>query len=297
MQIESENFHSQIQFPSKSDRISKKEIANKINEIAPYYKKALVNKTFLFLFEGENIEVRFKAENFLHLCGVETNHYISPKEFYRNACSGKLTAKNIFFSKEHTYKLGMKKITNLMNMIKLVKQDALIITDLYTKTKTYKLATTDCNVLICLDISKNNNQEEKMNILVPYSLRVEDVPTSRFDKIYEVDYVLSKETGSKEYNTIEFGNQFILDEYLEKHNITKYNIKIKHNYSDNNENENDMPQIKQEETLVEPQSIEQSIENVPINDKSKENIIYEKSNQDINDDISEEYDDDFDIEL
>ena len=37
--------------------------------------------------------------------------------------------------------------------------------------------------------------------------------------------------------------------------------------------------------------------NVPINDKPKENIMYEKSNQDINNDISEEYDNDFDMEL
>ena len=37
--------------------------------------------------------------------------------------------------------------------------------------------------------------------------------------------------------------------------------------------------------------------NIPINDKPKENIMYEKSNQDINNDISEEYDNDFDMEL
>lgn len=37
--------------------------------------------------------------------------------------------------------------------------------------------------------------------------------------------------------------------------------------------------------------------NVPINNKPKENIMYKKSNQDINNDISEEYDDDFDMEL
>lgn len=294
MQIESENFHSQIQLPSKNNKASKRDIAKRINEAAIYYKNNIINKDFLILFEGNSIEFSFTRKNFLHFCGVEAK-YMSALDFFKKASKGKVTSKNFYFTKDHPFNLASLKTENLINMFTLLQKDSLMITDLYTKTKSFKLGAIDCNIVICLDFVKSKMSDQYD--LIPFSLRVEDVPTSRFNKIYEVDYVLSKEAGSKEYNTIEFGNQFMLDEYLEKHNITKYNIKIKHNYSDNNENENDMPQIKQEETLIDTQPIEQSIENVPINNKSKENIMYEKSNQDINDDISEEYDDDFDIEL
>lgn len=54
---------------------------------------------------------------------------------------------------------------------------------------------------------------------------------------------------------------------------------------------------KQKASPIEIQNIKQETENVPINDRPKENIMYEKSNQDINNDISEEYDNDFDMEL
>lgn len=56
-------------------------------------------------------------------------------------------------------------------------------------------------------------------------------------------------------------------------------------------------QIIQKASPIEIQNIKQDTKNIPINDKPKENIMYEKSNQDINNDISEEYDNDFDMEL
>lgn len=58
-------------------------IIKRICEAAQIYKERLVGKTFLILFEGHSIEVMFKADNFLHLCGVDT--YLYAKDFYKKA--------------------------------------------------------------------------------------------------------------------------------------------------------------------------------------------------------------------
>ena len=65
--------------PTKDD---KKIIVERINNASKLYKNDLIGKTFLLIYEGKTLEVIFKAENFLHLCGVDTNLYA--KEFYRN---------------------------------------------------------------------------------------------------------------------------------------------------------------------------------------------------------------------
>ena len=44
--------------------------------------------------------------------------------------------------------------------------------------------------------------------------------------MYEVDYVLSKETGTKHYINIEYGNPDFLTSYLEKYSISDYSINI-----------------------------------------------------------------------
>lgn len=201
-----------------------------IHKNAVIYKKHLISKTFLLLFEGHSIEIMFKAENLLHLCGVDTK--LLAKDFYQKAYQKKLSDKEIYFSKKHPYDFAKIKLEHLPQAISLLSNESFVITDISTQTKMFKLGATDLEVIFCFDSQIDNNGNIINNILIPYSLRVEGIPNSKFGNMYEVDYVLSKKTGTKNYINIEYGNPDFLTSYLEKHSISDYSINISdHNSS------------------------------------------------------------------
>ena len=51
----------------------REKIVQEIKIAADLYRKHLVGKGFLYVFEGRYIEVLYKAANFRHLTGVATN--------------------------------------------------------------------------------------------------------------------------------------------------------------------------------------------------------------------------------
>ena len=53
----------------------REKIVQEIKTAASLYKKHLVGKRFLYVFEGRYIEVIYKAANFRHLTGVATKTY------------------------------------------------------------------------------------------------------------------------------------------------------------------------------------------------------------------------------
>lgn len=61
----------------------REKIVQEIKVAADLYRKHLVGKRFLYVFEGRYIEVLYKAANFRHLTGVATN--LSAKKFYSYA--------------------------------------------------------------------------------------------------------------------------------------------------------------------------------------------------------------------
>jgi hypothetical protein len=195
-----------------------------IHKNAVIYKKHLISKTFLLLFEGHSIEIMFKAENLLHLCGVDTK--LLAKDFYQKAYQKKLSDKEIYFSKKHPYDFAKIKLEHLPQAISLLNNESFVITDISTQTKMFKLGATDLEVIFCFDSQIDNNGNIINNILIPYSLRVEGIPNSKFGNMYEVNYVLSKKTGTKTYINIEYGNPNLLTSYLEKHSISGYSINI-----------------------------------------------------------------------
>jgi len=195
-----------------------------IHKNAVIYKKQLISKTFLLLFEGHSIEIMFKAENLLHLCGVDTK--LLAKDFYQKAYQKKLSDKEIYFSKKHPYDFAKIKLEHLPQAISLLSNESFVITDISTQTKMFKLGATDLEVIFCFDSQIDNNGNMINNILIPYSLRVEGIPNSKFGNMYEVNYVLSKKTGTKNYINIEYGNPNLLTSYLEKHSISGYSINI-----------------------------------------------------------------------
>lgn len=73
---------------NKKKSNDRKIIVCEINRAAQLYKKHLVRKKFLYVFDGRYIEVCFKTDSFRHLTGVETN--LSAKRFYQYAVKNQL---------------------------------------------------------------------------------------------------------------------------------------------------------------------------------------------------------------
>ncbi len=197
-------------FPKKSNN---SDIVKRIINAAKYYKQNLVGKSFAFLFEGRSVEVVFKTENFLHLCGVDTTLY--PKDFYRKAVRGTLKPFEIGFSNVHPYRFADIKTKNLIDALSLYKRDSLIVKNMSTKSRQYAIGATDLETVICFDEQTDDLGNRISEILVPYSLRIEEIANTRFTDIFEVDYVLSKKYNEHDYNTVEFGDDRFLLDYLE----------------------------------------------------------------------------------
>lgn len=91
----------------------RKNIVEEIKKAAALYKKHLVGKRFLYVFEGQYIEVIYKAQNFRHLTGVNTR--LSAKQFYSYAVRNLLEVHQIGFNRVHPYDLCVKK-SNILKM-------------------------------------------------------------------------------------------------------------------------------------------------------------------------------------
>ena len=130
----------------------------------------------------------------------------------------------IGFSDIHPYIFADIKTSHLNKALSMLKEDSLIITNISTSSKTYKLGTTNLEVVFCFDEQLDNNDNRVSDILIPYTLRIEEISNERFNEIYSVDYVLSKSNGHREYSQIEFGNKEKLLDYFNEHNITNYQL-------------------------------------------------------------------------
>ena len=73
----------------------REKIVQEIKVAADLYRKHLVGKRFLYVFEGRYIEVLYKAANFRHLTGVATN--LSAKKLYSYAAKKMLQASHEYY--------------------------------------------------------------------------------------------------------------------------------------------------------------------------------------------------------
>ena len=73
----------------------REKIVQEIKVAADLYRKHLVGKRFLYVFEGRYIEVLYKAANFRHLTGVATN--LSTKKFYSYASKKDASGFAVYF--------------------------------------------------------------------------------------------------------------------------------------------------------------------------------------------------------
>lgn len=184
----------------KQDRL---QIVTDIKKAAVIYKRKLVGKTFLYVFDNRAIEVIYKASSFMHLTGVESS--LSAKEFYKEAVNGKLTANQINFSARHPFPLCKKKIIHISSIASFATSECFLLEDISTSTACYKFGTTDMNFTLCLNREYDANGCPKGTNYIVQSLRDEDC-FDRSNNVFEVAYIFSKQNDVSQYTNLEYAD-------------------------------------------------------------------------------------------
>ncbi len=191
----------------------KKLLVRQICLAAQKYKKYLLGKSFLYIFEGHYFEVLFRKKDFLHMCGVDS--VLSATQFFKDAACGKLQPAQISFSRRHPYDLARKKITQLADLYYAVEKDVFMLEDLKTNTFTYQFAVADLDFTLCLSKDLDQWGERKSKHYIVRSLRVED-SFQKASKIYEVQLIVVKEQQAKKYSAISYRDEHFCVETLPK---------------------------------------------------------------------------------
>ncbi len=112
----------------------RKLIINEISKAAQLYKKHLVGKKFLYVFDGRYIEV----------------------------CS------------RHPYSLCKKKLKHICEIAVLARTENFMLEEILTNTKSYRFGTTNLDFTLCLNKEYDENGQEKSECYIVESLRDED---------------------------------------------------------------------------------------------------------------------------
>ena len=134
------------------------------------------------------------------------------------------------FDKTHPYDLAERKINHLENLYKVTCTNVMIATEIVTITAIYKIGVTNFQFVLLCGPNRDKTGTLIDDCLVPYSFRVEDISTSRFEELYEVKYIFSKQTNEKSYSTVTYKSEDLIsdlpDNIREKlKNILK-NVKV-----------------------------------------------------------------------
>ncbi len=182
-----------------SKKQDRKNIVKRIKTASVLYKKCLVGKRFMCVFDGRYIEVIFKAENFRHLTGVGTK--LSARRFYDYSVHGKLEESQIFFGQDHPFSLCQRKIQHINDIANMAESECFMLEEIKTSTMTYKFGTTDLHFTLCLNKELNENGLEKSECYVVQSLRDEDC-FSKCDSAYTVTHIFSRQNDQKKYTNL-----------------------------------------------------------------------------------------------
>lgn len=187
--------------------MGKSAMLKKIKRAALNYQQYLAGKTFLYVYEGKSVEVVFKNSSFLHLTGVSTK--LKAKEFYQHAKKKNgLRVQEFSFDAQHPYDLAEKKTDCLDELYKITCSEVLITKDVVTITASYCIGITDLQFILLCGPNKDKHGKIIDDCLVPYSFRIEEISNSKFGDLYEVDFIFSKNTNEKYYQTITYkGNK------------------------------------------------------------------------------------------
>ncbi len=187
-----------------SKKIDKEQIAKEICKAAKLYKKHLVGRRFVYVFDARYIEVLYKTVNFKHLTGVECN--MSAKDFYKNALKGRLQGPQIYFTKDHPYSLCKRKVKHLCDISILASSENFMLEEIVTDTRTYKFGTTDLEFSLCMNKEHDDQGAEKGDCYIVESLRDEDC-FSKSKNAYAVTHILAKDNTAATYTDVLFVDQ------------------------------------------------------------------------------------------
>lgn len=182
-----------------SKQQDRERIVEEIKLAADLYKRYLVGKRFLYVFEGRYIEVIYKAINFKHLTGVATN--LSARQFYGYATKKMLQASQIYFTSKHPYVLCKRKIAHIGEVAVLAGAESFMLEEIITNTKMYKFGTTNLDFTLCLDKEVDDKGNEKGDCYVVESLRDEDCFV-KSKTAYVVTHIFSRANDTKKYTEL-----------------------------------------------------------------------------------------------
>lgn len=177
----------------------KKQVVAQISAAARLYKKNLVGKHFLYVFDGRAIEVAYQAKGFRHLTGVDTG--LDAMSFYKKAVSGTLQANQIFFSPHHPYQLCQRKLVYLSDIAGMVTSECFMLENITTETQSFQFGTTDLAFVLCLNRHKDASGEYKSSKYIVESLRDED-GFAKSEGAYPVTHILSKRNDEPFYHEV-----------------------------------------------------------------------------------------------
>lgn len=180
-----------------------RDAARIINSAAVSYKADMVGREFLYVFEGQFIEVIYRAKEFRHLTGIGTT--LPANEFYRVAVKRRLAPNQLLFDARHPVDLCRQKMQHIQNLPAVVKSDVIVLETVGTQTKSYEFGFTELNFTLCLDRDLDTNGNPKSDYYIVQSLRHGD-SFSQSGKQYECNYIFSKQTGLKLYDTLNYSD-------------------------------------------------------------------------------------------
>ena len=181
--------------------IDRATITKEICAAAKLYKQKLVGKRFLYVFEGQYIEVIYKASNFKHLTGVESS--LAARQFYSYSARNILSPNQISFTPLHPYQLCKRKLAHIKDIATLAGAESFMLEEVKTNTKTYKFGTTDLNFSLLLDLERDSNGNVKGTSYIVESLRDENC-FSKSNSAYTISHIFSTTTDAKLYTDLLF---------------------------------------------------------------------------------------------
>ena len=152
--------------------IKDEQIRKQIITASEVYRDKLAGRVFLYVYGESYFEVVFPTDRFRHLTGV--NSSISAQEFYDKAKSSMLSAGQIFYDREHTYRGAKRKLPCLTMLPALTNNVVCVVKDMKTVTLTYKIGVTNLDFTIGLSENLDLEGNKINDWFLPRTLRVKD---------------------------------------------------------------------------------------------------------------------------
>ncbi|MDO4274514.1 MAG: PBECR4 domain-containing protein [Eubacteriales bacterium] len=185
-------------------REKREQIVDKIVNAAREYKKYLLGRTFMFVFDKKYIEVSFRKEEFAHLTGVDRK--MSAKEFYKEAVRGTLRQNQIYFSSRYPFDLCEKKMKELDKLPQALHQDGFILEEISAHSVCYKFGFSELNFTLCFGQDLDGTGNKRSEYYLAKSFRIGDC-FERSSNVYDIEYIFSKRNNQRLYNEILLDNK------------------------------------------------------------------------------------------